>query len=361
MFTRLFRSRSSGSQKPAPIKILLHLGMPKCGSSALQTFLSAPAFEGLTGERCAYLVLKKDGELLWGDSLLQHARTSPYGYAASARAEDVRAISPQQQRNARATLKRLGQDYEWLIFSSESWGPKAHLFADDWLLADPAFEVHLLAYVRPQIEWLNSAWWQWGAWTRLQPRPWINRMRQSVQWHRLLRHWADKPWVSSLTVRLLDDDIVADAMAYLGYALEQRPRINQGLPAIVLRLYQRHRQLRPGPHDSAMDFVLARQLHLQAQGTPWIIGPGFATELVECFHEDNQQLAQLVSPDQREHLLADPRWWQADVYQQRPLAKLNVPKLNAQELEHLCVVAMEAIFRLDAEVRELRARADVSA
>ena len=309
----------------------------------------------MTEGRCAYLILKQDGELVWGESLLKLALASPHGYASSDNAELVRVLSHTQRSNARAKLKYLGQKYEWLIFSSESWGPKAHLFGDDWLFADPAFEIHLLAYIRPQIEWLNSAWWQWGAWTRMQPRPWFNRMRKNAQWHPLLKQWKDKLWVNSLTVRLMDGDIVCDAMNYLGYELPEQPRVHQGLPAIVLRLFQRHRHLRPGPHASAIDFVLARHLELEAKGTPWVIGPGLVKELVDFFREDNQKLAQMLTQDQGRRLLDDPRWWKAEAYDTADLEKALVAKLDMKDLETFSVAAMKAIDMLDAEVRRLRA------
>lgn len=326
----------------------------------MQTYLSSPDFGQVTQGRCAYLALKDDGRVLSGETLLHQARLSPYGYAASVRANAVAAFDPQQMSKACASLYQLGEKHDWLVLSCEAWGPAAQHFANDGLFADPAFEIHLLAYVRPQIEWINSAWWQWGAWTHLKPRQWINRERKKALWYSLLRQWADKPWVKSLTVRLLDGDIVQDCMSHLGYQVSKQPRINQSLPAIVLRLFQRHPHLRPGPHASAIEFVLARHLNLKTKKTPWIMDPVLTSELIDFFCEDNEKLAQMLSSQQREQLLSDPRWWQADYYQQRLIDKAFAERINVNELEQFAVAAIDTINNLELEVRELRARLMIS-
>lgn len=349
------RSRVKCSEQ-APVKVLLHIGMPKCGSSALQSYLSSADIEHVTKGRCIYVALNDDGRLLSGMPLIRRAQTVPHGYVSSVRADVINAFSAQQKTKIRESLIRLGKDREWIILSCEAWGPNPQQFFEDSVFADPNLEVHLLAYVRPQIEWMNSAWWQWGAWTSLNPRRWIMRERKKALWHTLLQAWADKPWVKSLSVRLLDGDIIQDCMSHLGYQVSDQALINRSLPEIVLRLFQRHRHLRPDPHASAIDFALNRHLHLNTKDTPWIIGPIIAKELVDFFREDNEQLALLLSPQQRERMISDPRWWQSERRRKGILDDAFVKSLNVDDLERLAVAAVKAIESLDAEVRLLRSR-----
>jgi len=330
--------------------------MPKCGSSALQTYLSSSDFERVTKGRCVYLALKDDGRVLSGETLLRRAQMSPYGYTTSAQANALAALDTRQKTDVRASLYRLGEKHDWLILSSEAWGPTAQHFTDECLFADPAFEIHVLGYVRPQVEWINSAWWQWGAWTQLKPRQWIDRERKKALWYSLFHQWSAKTWIKSLNVRLLNDDIVQDFMSHLGYQVSNQSRINQSLPAIVLRLFQRHRHLRPDPHASAIEFVLARHLHLNTKKTPWIMGTAITSKLIDFFREDNEKLAQMLSPQQREHLISDPRWWQAEYYQQRSIEKAFVDRIDVDELERFAVAAIETINDIELELRELRAR-----
>jgi hypothetical protein len=334
--------------------------MSKCGSSALQVFLSSPAFEKATNGRCAYLALHADGKLWRGDPLIEHAASSPRGYCSSHLGDAISAFTPNQKQQVRRLLNDLSRKYDTLILSCEGWGQNPQRLTDDCIFADDAFHVEVLAYVRPQLEWINSAWWQWGAWTALPAGQWINRQRRMAQWDALARQWAAKPWVKKIDVRLIDGDVVQDFMHYLGFQVPAQPRVNQSLPGILLRVLQHNRQLRAGPHDSAIDFVLARHLQLDAGGTPWILGPRKVEELLAFFRHENEQLANRLSSEQRETMLDDPRWWQAEPYLLRPVAKPVVERLDVAQLEQLTVATLEAINRLDAELRACRSGASSS-
>ena len=52
----------------APVRAILHVGAPKCGSSALQTALSAhPALTGADGRRHVYLAARISGVISDGE------------------------------------------------------------------------------------------------------------------------------------------------------------------------------------------------------------------------------------------------------------------------------------------------------
>lgn len=354
-------SRYRAKYQSTSAKVLLHIGMPKCGSSALQSYLSSPDLDRITNGRCIYAALNENGQLLSGMPLIRRAQASPHGYVSSVRADAMNGFSARQKAKAQTGLCHLSKSHEWLILSCEAWGPNPQQFTEDCLFADLGLDVHLLAYVRPQIEWMNSSWWQWGAWTSLNPRPWIMRERNSALWFSVLRQWAHKPWVKTVSVRLLDGDIIQDCMNHLGYQVSGQPPINQSLPEIVLRLFQRHRHLRPGPHASAIDFSLSRHLCLNTKKTPFIIGPIIGKELIDFFREDNEQLAQILSPQQREKMLSDPRWWQSERCLKGSLHNAFVETLDVDDLEQLAVAAIKAIESLDAEVRRLRSLSFFSA
>jgi hypothetical protein len=336
------------------MKVLLHIGMPKCGSSALQTYLSSQAFAETCHRRYAYVALQEKGGVLAGSELLERAAASAFAYCSSHDAKLVAELTARERNAALASFKALGQKYDTLILSSEGWGPLPQLFADDCLFSDDALEVTVVAYVRPQLEWMNSAWWQWGAWADVPMMKWVNRNRSRAQWDRLLEHWSAKPWVKQVDVRLLEGDVVQDFMGYLGYPIPPQPRANQSLPETVLRLFQRNRQLRPGPHDSAIEFVLARHLKLDAGKSPWVLRPKMIGPLIEFYRQENERLVRKLPEEQRQKILGDPRWWDAEVYAQRETSKVMVGKLRADDVEPLAVAALDAIKRMDAEIRRLK-------
>jgi hypothetical protein len=328
--------------------------MPKCGSSALQTYLSRPEFSEACAGRCLYAAVRGNGTVLWGEKLAANAAASPFSYCSSHPGKVISSFSARERETVRSVLLEFAKRCDTLIFSNEGWGARAGHFADDCLFAGAGFEVSVLAYVRPQVEWMNSAWWQWGAWAEAPLGRWVKNSRPNARWHDILQQWTAKPWVKQVQARLLDGDIVQDFMHYLGYEAPPQPHANRSLPGTVLRLFQRHRQLRPGPHDSAIEFVLARHLELDNQKNPWVLRPALVEQLLAFYRRDNEQLAHFLPADQSRKMLDDPRWWQPASYSQRPLAKPAVERLNAEELERLAVSALAAINRLDAEVRQLK-------
>lgn len=337
------------------MKILLHIGMPKCGSSALQTFWSSGSFyEAAKTERTAYIAVHQDGQLWSGDELVSKASASAHGYLSSHSGSELAAMGVAKRRHVIAEIKAMAADYDQLIFSNEGWGPHPDEFIDDILFADPAFEVSILAYVRPQVEWMNSAWWQWGAWTDAPLNKWVNGNIAKANWNLQLKKWLQKSWVKRVDVRLLQGDVIQDFNSYAGISLNAGGHHNQGLPGLVLRLFQHHRKLRPGPHKSAIDFVLSRQLEMERGNTPWVIPPPMVSRLITAFHEDNQKLLDLLPPDQRDHMLQDHRWWDAEAYSSKTLSPPFVQRLNPNDLETLSVAALEAVFRMDEELRRLK-------
>jgi len=336
------------------MNILLHVGMPKCGSSALQAYLSSEEFTRATQGRCAYLVLQGDGQLLSGKIITAKSAVSVHGYCTSHLGTVLSDYNPKQQGEVKATLRELAQQYDTLVFSCEGWGAHPQHFKDDCIFSDAAFDVTVLAYIRPQVELMNSAWWQWGAWTKLPMGQWVNRHRPQAQWHSLLQQWAAMPWVKKVDVRLLAGDVVQDFMSYLGYQIAGQKRTNQSLPGIVLRLFQRNRQLRPGPHDSAIEFVLARHLQFEAGKTPWVIRPQMVQNLLDYYLPDNILLLDMLPDGMRQKMGDDPRWWSPAPYEERKLSPVQVKNLDREELERLAVSALESIWDLDNDLRKLR-------
>ena len=83
----------------------------------------------------------------------------------------------------------------------------------------------VVAYVRPQIEWFNSAWWQWWTWRDEFDTPadllrqWRGGWRPGfMRWRTQLAPWLVNPSVDGLTVRLYRRDTLPDFLELLGAA-----------------------------------------------------------------------------------------------------------------------------------------------
>ncbi len=336
-------------------RAVLHVGMSKCGSSALQTMLSLqPELAPVAAAAPArYVVLPKDGALVTGEGIGGIARRVPCGYAISARADDLGAMGWARIALLRRELARAAGDGARLVLSNEGWAQEYADFTAGRFLERLELDCSVLIYVRPQVEWCNAAWWQWGAWTGLGLPRWIGRQHERMQWSRVVEGWRRVPGVRDVRVRLLPPGIVEDFCSAIGVASPGEMIANRSLPGVVLRVFQRHRRLRPGAHDSDIEFAIARHLELPRSRTPWVVPPEVAERVITRCHDSNVELLAQLEPEQRERMRADAAWWDPTHFTSRRLLPWQVRPPVPQDVDQLAAVALEALHRLDAHCREL--------
>ncbi len=340
------------------LRCVLHVGMPKCGSSALQTALSLnPELSPIGAAPGArYMALRASGDLIFGREVLARAVETPCGYLASARLSQLAALGDR-------ALRRIGEEMTCaaagsvVVLSREGWGNESRGFQEQRILQRLGLEVEVVMYVRPQVACCNSAWWQWGAWGGAPLPRWVKGHVERVQWGQVARAWAEVPGVLAVRPRLLPSNIVADFCALLGVAAPGEAVVNPGLSGSVLRLFQRHRSLRPGPHDSAIEFALGRHLQYAGEPTPWVLGPGLVRRIIDGCRVSNEALLDLMDPADAQRMRADPAWWSAAHWAGRDVLPWQVPAAEASESDALAAAAIAALQRLDKSHRELLAQA----
>lgn len=303
-------------------RLILHVGGAKCGSSAFQTAMSgsdpltAPGTPGLV-----YATLSSRRGLVHGTALHARARRTGFGYASSINAKELSVMDRAQRTRMVADLRALIANHDHVVLSNESW-LRHYALAQKGFFEELDQPFSVFAVVRPQAEFINSGWWQWGAWRNTTLEHWAGQRLDQVQWHRHLRKWHRNPACQSVQVRLLSRDIVGDFLSAYGVTpgpgLAVGQKTNVSLPGEVLRLFQRYPQLRAGPGGAKMDFVLADH-DLGRHPTPWVIGPDLAARIVEASRQDNEALCAMLPADQAARMRETPGWWSADAYAHRPL------------------------------------------
>ncbi|MCK7575335.1 MAG: hypothetical protein MZV65_32580 [Chromatiales bacterium] len=182
--------------------------------------------------------------------------------------------------------------------------------------------------------------------------------KSNLNWNRLHQNWSRKNWVEGVDFRLMRGDVVHDFLDYLGLDLAERhtesPLINQSLPAPLLRLFQRHRELRAGPHDSEADFILSRRLTLESGKSPWVIHNDLSNKLIGFFLSENRKLSFSLTPAQRKSMLEDKRWWTPEFYSSRTAENPTPEEPSLEDLEALTVAALRAIIDLDRKIQKTK-------
>lgn len=306
-------------------RLILHVGGAKCGSSALQTALSSQAqLTAPETPEVVYAAFHATRGLIYGEELLQIARSKSFGYASSSVAHDLQSMDPADRATAVDRLHDLMSRHDTVILSNEGWLPRYNMMNSCGFLDELGVPFDVFAVVRPQAEFVNSGWWQWGAWTNPPDlERWTFRGGKAPPqflWHSHLRKWARHRACSGTTIRLLSRDIVGDF--FDAYGLTPAPGMmtgrasNVSLPGEVLRLFQRHPDLRIG--RAVIDFALG-QFDLGNQPTPWVVDPDLAERLVTLARDDNQALCAMLPADQADRMRATPGWWSAEAYAGKPL------------------------------------------
>ena len=296
-------------------QLILHIGAPKCGSSALQSALSmTPDLVRADGMRLRYTALGQSGGLtrvFRGRSVTLMAQRSAYGYASwpNMRPRDI--DSPVFDRLDQLRRDGLRRGYV-PVASNEGWISRADLFATH--LARWGYPpVEVVAFVRPVVDWTNSAFWQWGIWYTPTMDRWLKGGGMPYRFGLELEAWSRIPNVRLRFARARPD-AVARFASWQDVELPSVALRNASSSPALIGVLLRNRELRPNGHDSAVEFVVQRWCPPVPGRKPWAILARHVQALRPAAEENLAALLRISSPAQANDLRVDPRWLQERPY-----------------------------------------------
>jgi hypothetical protein len=270
-------------------RIVIHAGFGKCGNASIRAAL----FQN-------FRKLQKHNVLIF-DKDLRIARSAanlvgtPIWSVERARkkAENL----TQRLGSELAAVSRRKADYVAILSAENLSNPRmAELFAG----LDSQFEVCVVFYVRPQLQWIPSAWKQWGLKTGI---PLGDFVSQCVEAHRPSFRSGIESWESALPgaklhVRFLVPELLRggnpaqDFFHVLGlsedeYDVENDPR-NPSLDFSVLHVLSKNPQLFSDVHDNSLMLALTRALPKKFRSTNiQMLSAEEEARIEECFRHEN--------------------------------------------------------------------------
>ena len=273
-------------------RLFIHAGFAKCGSASIRTAL----FQNFrTLQKDNVFVFDKDLKIartaadLVGSSIwsLEQARKQSENLTGRLRAE----ITP--------LLKRKGNHVA--ILSSENLANPG--MADLLAGLESQCDLSVVFYLRPQLQWIPSAWKQWGLKTGASLNDFVARCLDSCTpaFRRDIEIWKNTLPSANFHVRFLIPELLAggsparDFFNLLGlpekeYRFESEAR-NPSLDVSVLHALSKNPHLFSDVHDNRLMLALTRALPKKFRSRNIeMLSAKQAARIEECFRDENRWL-----------------------------------------------------------------------
>ena len=280
-------------------RLLIHAGFAKCGSASIRTAL----FQN-------FRKLQKDNVFVF-DKDFRIARTAedligtPIWSLERARKQSENLTGKLNAETA-PLLKRKGDSIAILSAENLANPGMADLFAG----IENQYDVSIVFYLRPQRQWIPSAWKQWGLKTGASLNDFVAECieTRTPAFRRDIESWKSAFPAATIHVRFLIPELLSagsparDFFTLLGlskkeYVFESEVR-NPSLDVSVLHVLSKNPHLFSDVHDNRLMLALTRTLPKEFRSTNIeMLSAEQETKIEESFRDENKWLLNTFCSD----------------------------------------------------------------
>lgn len=203
------------------------------------------------------------------------------------------------RKEVAAVFKRMGNHVAILSAENLANPGMAELFTG----LDNHLNTHVVFYLRPQLQWIPSAWKQWGLKTGVPLSDFVSRCidNRTPAFREGIETWKTALPAGKVHVRFLIPELLTggnpaqDFFSTLGisgkqYQFESDAR-NPSLDVSVLHVLSKNPHLFSDVHDNKLTLALTRTLSKKFRSTNIeMLAPEQETKIEECFRDENSWL-----------------------------------------------------------------------
>lgn len=280
-------------------RLLIHAGFAKCGSASIRTAV----FQN-------FRKLQKDNVFVFDKDLSLAQTAADLIGTPIWSLEQARKHSENVTRRLSAEiaplLKRKGDHLAILSAENLANPGMADLFAG----IDSRCDVSIIFYLRPQLQWIPSAWKQWGLKRGASLSDFVAECidtRTPAFWSDI-ENWKSTLPAANIHVRFLIPELLSggnpaeDFFNLLGlsrkeYKFESEAR-NPSLDASLLHVLSKNPHLFSDVHDNRLMLALTRALPKEFRSTNIeMLSPEQEARIEECFRDENRSLLKAYCSD----------------------------------------------------------------
>ncbi len=308
---------------------IVHIGAGKCGSSSLQAALSnRPTFSNASQDRKFKYISIQPKTTLNPTQIKLRIGDQPRNGIPSHSFDNIffdvekgtRTRKPERIREVRDYLSNLVKSEFTPIISNEALLHLSRKPIYNELFTELGMDSLVFLYIRPQVELINSAWWQWGVWGKMTFSQWYKGIQKTTHWNQYIRHIRDMDFVRELHVGICSNDVVSDFFRRIDVTIPNETALahtNKSLGTEELSFLLRHRKYRPDPHTPNADAILERYPRSKYSQKAWCLNQNQVKMVLENHRNGNEELLELLPRNIADQISNDTKWWSAEAYSDR--------------------------------------------